>query len=337
MVATMAELDLAPILLNMNQPAMVTLTYPGKWEDVAPNGPTVKKHLEAFYTRYERAWGENIVCVWKLEFQRRGAPHIHILMSPPNGKAGEMRREKYEMAMLEWEAGGRRGRKPRHQESQGDGLTFRPWLSLVWATIVGAEDENEFNKHLMAGTGIDYAEGDRARDPKRAAVYFGKHGTFAAKDYQHDVPELWQKSGESVGRFWGYRGLRKIKGAANLDYDSLIFLGRILRKYGTRTRVWDEANGRHFFRPVLRTEYRPRGQRRGFVVSPDGEVTARYRLRRQTVRARRMTGAMGTGFLLVTDGPAMALTLARALDVCRSSNDEAPAPVGLRGPIWGRI
>ena len=337
MVATMAELDLAPILLNMNQPAMVTLTYPGKWEDVAPDGPTVKKHFEAFCKRYKRSWGENIVCVWKLEFQRRGAPHIHILMSPPTGKAGAIRRETYEMAMLEWEAGGRQGRKPRHQESQGDGLAFRPWLSLVWATIVGAEDEDEFNKHLLAGTGIDYAEGDRARDPKRAAVYFGKHGTFAAKDYQHNVPELWRKSGKSVGRFWGYRGLRKIKGAANLDYDSLLFLGRVLRKYGTRTKVWDEQKKEHFFRPVLRTEYRPRGRRLGFVVSPDGVVVERRRLRRQTVRARRMTGAMATGFLLVSDGPAMARTLSRALESCRSSNDEAPAPVGLRGPIWGRV
>lgn len=335
MVATMAELDLAPLLLSFRQPAMVTLTYPGDWLAVAPDGPTVKRHLKSFFQRYERAWSEKWCGVWKLEFQRRGAPHFHLLMAPPEGRAGEGRRARYEADRLAWEAAGRRGAPPRWKESTGDGMNFRAWLSVTWADIVAADDEEERNRHILAGTGVDYAEGDRARDPKRAAVYFGKHGSFAAKDYQHDVPEEWKESKKTVGRFWGYRQLSKVKGAASLDFDTMIFLGRVLRKYGTRTEAWDEKERKHYFRPVLRTAYRPRGPRLGFVVGPDGEVVERRKLRKQTERLRRMTGAHGTGFLLVNDGPGMARTLARAIETCLKESKN-PAPVGLRGSVRER-
>lgn len=334
MVATMAELDLAPLLMSLQQPAMVTLTYPGDWVAVAPDGPTVKRHLKAFFQRYERAWSEKWRGVWKLEFQRRGAPHFHLLMAPPDGRAGDGRRARFEADRLAWESAGRRGAPPRWKESIGDGMTFRAWLSVTWADIVAADDEEERSRHILAGTGVDYAEGDRARDPKRAAVYFGKHGSFAAKDYQHEVPEEWRESKKTVGRFWGYRGLSKVKGAASLDFDTMIFLGRVLRRYGCRTRVWDAEERKYHFRPVLRTTYRPRGPRLGFIVGPDGEVVERRRLRRQTERARRMTGPHGAGFLLVNDGPGVARVLARAIEACLGEG--GAAPVGLRGSVRER-
>lgn len=57
---------------------MITLTYPA----VFPNdGKTVKRHLNAFLTWCRRRWGRELCYVWFLEFQQRGAPHIHILLS----------------------------------------------------------------------------------------------------------------------------------------------------------------------------------------------------------------------------------------------------------------
>jgi hypothetical protein len=64
---------------------MLTLTYPGDWLAVAPNGEAVKRHLAALAKRYERVWGEPLVCIWKLEFQARGAPHFHLSTTPPMG------------------------------------------------------------------------------------------------------------------------------------------------------------------------------------------------------------------------------------------------------------
>lgn len=383
MVSSMAELDLAPLLMGGDDPAMVTLTYPGDWEVVAPDGEAVKVHLRAFFKRFARAWGRDLVGVWKMEFQRRGAPHFHLLMAPPSGTAGVPQWEEYQVKanahpgrvehfeqikgvwdreLSRWvNAGGNadefeennplppKPRRPRWIEPVGYGLGFRQWLSAVWADVVAHPDPVQRMNHESAGTGVDYAEGDRARDPKRAAIYFGKHGSFAAKDYQHDVPELWKESGKSVGRFWGYPGLSKVKGAATLDVDTMIFLGRVLRGYGTRARVWNPVTKSYEFRPALVTKTRARR-----TVSADGTVKQardkatgellfddegnpvdHVRFRKTTVRGKRMTGKNAAGFLLVNDGPAMARVLARAIESCRG--ESSVLPVGMRGPVVDRV
>lgn len=57
-------------------PCFVTLTYPGEYSE----DPKVwKKHLRAFTARLERKFPE-ISGMWKLEFQKRGAPHYHLLV-----------------------------------------------------------------------------------------------------------------------------------------------------------------------------------------------------------------------------------------------------------------
>lgn len=54
--------------------SMVTLTYPGEWES---DGKRVKAQLNRFLS-WARARGFGLY-VWFLEFQKRGAPHFHIL------------------------------------------------------------------------------------------------------------------------------------------------------------------------------------------------------------------------------------------------------------------
>lgn len=54
---------------------MVTLTYPAEFPT---NGREVKKHLNTFLQRLRR---RNISYLWFLEWQRRGAPHFHVLIS----------------------------------------------------------------------------------------------------------------------------------------------------------------------------------------------------------------------------------------------------------------
>ena len=62
-----------------NQIAFISLTYHEKWPD-DPDG--WKAHLEAWQKRLERKYGE-LPGVWKLEFQRRGAPHFHLILFLP--------------------------------------------------------------------------------------------------------------------------------------------------------------------------------------------------------------------------------------------------------------
>jgi hypothetical protein len=252
------QLDYSPLFADPTRmPAMVTLTYPGDWLIVAPTGRAVKRHLDKFRKRYIRAWGEDLPAVWKLEFQRRGAPHFHLLMVPPHGqtKAGE---------------------------------PFRQWLSRVWAEIVDHPDPVERMKHERAGTGIDYAEGLRAQDPRRLAVYFSKHGLQASKEYQHDVPEAWRQLGSGPGRFWGYWGLAPVTAAAHVNPEVGIAAGRVLRRFSRSKQMFQTRSVQRIDRKTGRIYYRK----------------SRFRVARL---------ANGRGWLSVNDGPAFASQMSRYL------------------------
>jgi hypothetical protein len=274
----LAQLDYTPMYEDRTRvPGMMTVTYPGDWLPVAPNGREVKRHLKMLRKRYERAWGEPLRCVWKLEFQHRGAPHVHFLMAPPHGEV--------------------------------DGQQFRQWLSRTWAEVVAHPDAEEYRRHLLAGTAIDYVEGMKAADPRRIATYFSKHSQFKAKEYQHRVPDEWAESGVSVGRFWGYWGLEVATAVVELGQAEATVAARTMRR-------WADAQ------QVTREVSRPR-VRRGRVCTDQHEViglAGAYlvesrkapRMRRSRTRARRMRG--NRGFVVVNNGPEIASQLARYLN-----------------------
>ena len=212
MVWTFGAVDYGPLVERVAEgesPALVTLTLPGDWLAVAPDGEAFKNMVKRFRSRFLYSWGEDVSGIWKLEFQRRGAPHLHILMVPPSGV--DLRR----------------------------GLEFTEWLSRTWTACVdpSAEVDNgdhvsegrcscsERCRHLAAGTGVDFEETLRYADTKRIAVYFSKHGTFADKEYQNVVPEEWREPGKGPGRFWGVWKLDVLKAnveiADNAHYVSL--------------------------------------------------------------------------------------------------------------------
>lgn len=58
---------------------MLTLTYP---KEYPTDGKTVKAHLNTFLT-WCRRYFISPSYLWFLEFQKRGAPHIHILLDYP--------------------------------------------------------------------------------------------------------------------------------------------------------------------------------------------------------------------------------------------------------------
>ena len=154
----------------------------------------------------------------------------------------------------------------------------------MWADIVGHPDPEERRRHRLAGTGVDWNEGLKARDPRRVAVYFTKHGSFAAKEYQHCVPEAWQEPGQGPGRFWGYWHLEKAVYGAEVAPEDAIAVGRTLRR-------WAHAQGVTRQMSVERTNTRT------------GEV------RRRTVRRRAVRLAANRGFVSVNNGAAMGVWL----------------------------
>lgn len=69
-----ARLDSLKIAQMTYKPRFITLTYP----DTYPDPRTAKANMRAFIKRIRR-WFPEASFVWRLEFQSRGAPHIHLV------------------------------------------------------------------------------------------------------------------------------------------------------------------------------------------------------------------------------------------------------------------
>lgn len=57
-------------------PLFVTLTFHNHWPD---DVPTLKRMLDTLFKRLRRRYPQ-ASAIWKLEYQRRGAPHFHLLL-----------------------------------------------------------------------------------------------------------------------------------------------------------------------------------------------------------------------------------------------------------------
>ncbi len=283
MCRTFAELDYSPLMESDRVPAMVTLTYPGEWEAVAPDGASVKRHMVLWRKRFLREYGEQARYIWKLEFQRRGAPHIHLWMAPPMSP-------------------GRSGRG------------FARWLSETWAQVVDHPDAEQKARHKLAGTAIDVRNGLKACDPKRLAIYFTKHSSpnlNGDKEYQHIVPDLWRQPGRGPGRFWGVYGLKKAIAVVEVAQDAYLTARRIVRRWSRSQAVYGDSSDRFPTAVVSRTAVRlvPR------VDYKTGAVVHRRVRRRRTLCNQ---GGLAGGYALVNNGPEFAVQLAAALQADRT-------------------
>lgn len=177
--------------------SMLTITYPMAF---SRDGRHVKNDLDNFKTWLRRTFPE-IKGIWFLEFQMRGAPHFHLLLSLELPHLGEVVMKK-------------RTRKHDSHTSQSYRTvqSVEDKASLAWYRIVGSGDE----KHLRAGVCWEILENSEA-----AIRYAGKH---AAKPHQKQVPEQYM----SVGRFWGKFGGLKIVGGEDLEFCTTEQLFRIV-------------------------------------------------------------------------------------------------------------
>jgi hypothetical protein len=119
---------------RISVPLFVTLTYPGEF----PADPAVcNAHLRAFRERLTRRYSA-AAAIWRKEYQRRGAPHYHLLLF-------------LDVPLEE----------------------LRTWVSEAWYEIVGSGDE----RHLRAGTQVVRVKSWRGARGY-AAKYLGKLETL---------------------------------------------------------------------------------------------------------------------------------------------------------------
>jgi hypothetical protein len=253
MVSVLCSLNYLPMFENGNVPALITLTYPKNFKTLCPDAATGRRHLKLLKQRYERKYGK-LMAIFKWEFQRSGSPHIHIFLVPPVGD------------------------------------NFKLWLSQTWAEVVNETDPVEFEKHVKAGTAVDYAKGSRSSDPKRIVVYFLKHASptqNGQKEYQNQPPDFWKAAG-SVGRFWGRWGLEVSTTTIQVSEEQAQFVARVLRKLAQATNKPRKIN-------VWRVN-----QKTGVVTK-----------RKVNRKPKRMTRTQG--FSSVNDGSKTGTAIARAL------------------------
>lgn len=101
---------------NREMPYWVTLTYPKRFPT---EGKEYKADLDTFLKRLKRKFGD-VEYIWRLEFQKRGAPHYHLILFLP-----------------EWE---------------GKINYLRKWVSKSWYEVAQRFWDEKDEKHLKAGT-----------------------------------------------------------------------------------------------------------------------------------------------------------------------------------------
>lgn len=302
--------------------AMVTLTYPGRWEAFAPDGGTAKRHLKAFRAWWARRTEGLDMGIWKLEFQKRGSPHFHLLLMVPEN--------------------------PFHRSTL-DGLpqdSFADECRLAWWRIISRDVaviepdrvhlRVRVNGDLVVtqGVNIDLSEGSRMTDPARIAAYFEKHGRYGGKEYQHDLPAAWidAASGDDQarpGRWWGYWKLDPVEISGEISKDDTVEFRRLMRSWvaaqGVRPRPGAPVEPRAFQRTVWRNQAVRVSEGHGGVWHAEpyestdkltGELL-RGRKRRRRVRRRfeiaTLRHPVPTGYVLVNDAPALLAQVGRAL------------------------
>lgn len=358
------KLDLTPLVGGGRVLEVLALTAPGRggvlgldedddrfWMLVAPDGAAWHRALRRFRERWKYRWCqrvdesgrpildasgrktyEPVYAVLKMEFQRRAAPHEHFMAGLPEHprRPGQVHPEFREWLSEAWaeclwfevirdapdpqRAGQTMGRKWMDRDTMDV-------LYALEAVLPGAG--GAFLQHLRAGTRVGTKERrGRITDPRRAAEYFLKEGISSAKAYQDEPPEQWTSKGRGTGRIWQVWGLQEATATVAVTPDVGIAAGRVARR-------WYRAELRHDVERASRLPFGPcRDQRE------QGLRDRAHRLRR-----RRGLFRQNRGRVMVEDGEAMGVQLARYLrqhvvDLERARSVPEPVPVGRRGRLY---
>jgi len=272
--------------------AMVTLTYPGDWVTYCPDPATLHAHRKAFERRFDRAFGP-LRGVWKLEFQRRGAPHLHYTVDVP-------------------------GSVPAAR--------FAKWVREAWHAVVVHPNAHQVcvdgcaqMHHRHNGAHADLGFADRVMDAgKSLAAYLAKHGVWSSKEYQHSIERAQEcaPAFRHPGRWWGFTRLPMAAVLEqHLDPDDARLLKLLLRKVVAR-RTWRYVEVPNC-RPVLvRRSLRSLRAEQGFWLNTSSQSELLVQWCFDTIPSLR--GLSGAG-------------LARALIFAGMPPGEYRPPPGARG------
>ncbi len=236
---TLAVLDWARL---GPRPAMVTLTYPRDWRAAVPDGRALKAQLKRFERRWRRRWGVQPVGVWVLEFQGRGAPHVHLYVGLPDAVTAEdysgLVARRQQRGHLEKKLGMYGGRR-RTPIVRGE---FGEWARAAWFEAVGSGEPSH------ARRGVDVTPcfwGSALLASERGEVNWSTIARYlsdeSAKFAQKKAPDDWPRVGRSWGLWGGVGRSTEVEKIAKAEFDEERRPVRAMQ----RKRVEKERAARH--------------------------------------------------------------------------------------------
>jgi len=182
----------------------VTLTYHNEWP---PGSQGWKRDLDAFERRLRRAWGPRgwQFATWRLERQRRGAPHYHVIVAFAKG------------------AGPSAG-------------AFRRWCTQAWLEIVGGWGSDW--AAVAYGVHVDHVVSvDRHDRPQLGGIL----GYLVSEHCKVDQ-NAW--AGQATGRTWGVWGQAQYvdERVIELSGDAVAIVVQRLNARGAEVGSWYLSN-----------------------------------------------------------------------------------------------
>ena len=219
------EFSALPWELLGPRPAMITLTYPGEWDLWVPDARTFVRHREALKERWRRKFSSPIG-VWVVEFQRRGAPHLHMYLGLPEEVSDKeywglqdrtMRRHRLERELGPYEA------RKRMRAPSGE---FATWLRTAWWEVVGSELSTHHGRGTDIATAFFSDEAERTANRARVAEYFWREsGKWAQKQTPEGFGPL-----KFYGRWGQAEGFKPNPSHEELSEAAAYEVRRVLRK-----------------------------------------------------------------------------------------------------------
>jgi hypothetical protein len=282
------EFGALPWELLGRRPVMITLTYPREWEVWVPDAPTFVKHREAFRSRWERKFGTP-VGVWVAEFQRRGAPHLHLYVGLPD-QVSEAEYIGYQKRtvrrrVLQEQVGSYEARR-RLRAPSGE---FAMWLRTIWWEIVGSELAAHHGRGVDIATAFYNEQAASNANRTKVADYFWRE---SGKWAQKNAPEGFGPM-KYYGRWGGKKtGFVPIVDKATLGEGAFYEARRVLRRlHEHKLRAIALKTGRRFNKKAGRS----RGRDGLTVFDVNGaSIGPRLRVWAEAEALRKMTAVPAT-------------------------------------------